>query len=90
MAYSAPEPVISGIPYPVSQVGGAPATTLEDFVGTVEIVIDKHGTPYTINGEGGARDDTVRVHEKNGPGGKDLRVWRVYRGGDDEFLAETV
>ena len=90
MAYSAPEPVISGVPYPVTEVGGATARDLDDFVGTVEIVIDKHGEPYLINGEGRVRDDAVRVHEMNGPGGKDLRVWRVYRGPAEEFLAETV
>ena len=59
------------------------------MVGTVEIEIDKQGTPYVIEGEGGVRDDTVRVHEKNGKGGKDLRVWRVYTG-PEGFLAETV
>lgn len=90
MAYTAPEPVVSGVPYPVTEVGGAPATTLDDFVGTVQILIDKGGSPYLINGEGRARGDAVRVHEKNGPGGKDLRVWRVYRGGSESFLAETV
>jgi hypothetical protein len=90
MTYAAPEPVVSGIPYPVQTVGGSPATSLEDFAGTVTIQIDKHGAPYVIDGEGLVRDDAVRVHEKNGRGGKDLRVWRVYRGPADEFLAETV
>ncbi len=89
MTYSAPEPVISGIPYPVTTAGGEPATSLDAFVGTVEIVIDKHGTPYVIDGEGRLRDDSVRVHEKNGKGGKDVRVWRVYPGSEG-FVAETV
>jgi len=90
MTFSAPEPVVSGIPYPVQTVDGSPATSLEDFAGTVEIQIDKHGDPYVIDGEGLVRDDAVRVHEKNGKGGKDLRVWRVYREDGDRFLAETV
>ncbi len=89
MSYTAPEPVISGVPYPVTGVGGGTATALEDFVGTVEIEIDKNGAPYVIDGEGRVRDDAVRVHEKNGKGGKDLRVWRVYTG-PEGFLAETV
>ena len=89
MTYSAPEPVISGIPYPVTTVGGTPASGLDDFVGTVEIEIDKHGTPYLINGEGLLRDDAVRVHEKNGKGGKDVRVWRV-DAGPEGFVAQTV
>jgi hypothetical protein len=89
MSYSAPEPVISGVPYIVTGVGGGAATVLDDFVGIVEIEIDKQGTPYVIDGEGRVRDDAVRVHEKNGKGGKDLRVWRVYTG-PEGFLAETV
>ncbi len=89
MTYSAPEPVISGIPYPVTTVGGSPAGSLDDFVGTVEIEIDKHGSPYLIDGEGRVRDDAVRVHEKNGKGGKDVRVGRISQGADG-FLAETV
>jgi len=89
MSFSAPEPVVSGVPYPVEAVDGSPASSLEDFVGTVEIQIDKNGAPYVIDGEGRVRDDAVRVHEKNGKGGKDVRVWRVYRE-DDRFLAETV
>jgi hypothetical protein len=89
MTYSAPEPVVSGVPYAVTEVGGAPATDLEAFAGEVEFVIDKSGSPYRVTGEGLVRDDAVRVHEKNGPGGKDLRVWRVYRDGA-AFRAETV
>lgn len=89
MTYTTPEPVISGVPYPVTDVGGNPAAELTDFVGTVEFQIDKNGSPYVIIGEGRERDDAVRVHEKNGRGGKDVRVWRVYRGPDDSFLAET-
>ena len=89
MTYSVPEPVISGVPYPVTEVGGAPATDLDAFVGPVEILIDKNGSPYVINGEGLLRDDVARVHEKNGKGGKDLRVWRIYQA-DDGFVAETV
>lgn len=86
---TAPEPVISGVPYPVTEVGGTRARDLADFVGTVEIRIDKQGVPYVINGEGHSREDAVRVHEKNGPGGKDVRVWRIFRGEDESFLAET-
>jgi hypothetical protein len=90
MHSTSPEPVISGIPYPVTEVGGSPATNLDEFVGTVEIQIDKHGTPYLIDGEGRHRDGGVRVHEKNGRGGKDVRVWQVYAGPDGGFVAQTV
>ena len=89
MTYTSPEPVISGVPYPVTDVGGGPATDLSDFVGTVEIQIDKNGAPYVINGEGRERDDAVRVHEKNGKGGKDIRVWQVHTAPDGKFVAET-
>ena len=89
MHSTAPEPVISGVPYPVTTVAGAPVTKLSDFVGTVEFEIDKNGTPYLIDGEGLERDGGVRVHEKNGKGGKDIRVWQVHTGPDGGFVAET-
>jgi hypothetical protein len=91
MTYSTspPQPVVSGVPYPVTEVNGAPVAGLSDFVGTAVIRIDKDGTPYVIDGEGRERDGGVRVHEKNGPGGKDVRVWRVYTGPGGGYLAET-
>jgi hypothetical protein len=91
MTYSTspPQPVISGYPYPVTEVNGAPAASLADFVGTVAFQIDNHGAPYVVDGEGRERDSSVRVHEKNGRGGKDVRVWRVYVGPDGGYLAET-
>jgi hypothetical protein len=91
MTYSTspPQPVISGVPYPVMEVNGAPVTSLAEFVGTVAFRIDNYGSPYVIGGEGRERDGGVRVHEKNGRGGKDVRVWRVYVGPDGEYLAET-
>ncbi|WP_298460090.1 hypothetical protein [uncultured Cellulomonas sp.] len=87
---TSPEPVISGVPYPVTEVDGAPAQALSAFVGAVEITIDKRGTPYVIEGEGRERGDLVRVHEKNGKGGKDVRVWSVSAAPDGGFVAETV
>ena len=90
MTYSpSPQPVISGVPYQVMDVNGAPAGDLSDFVGTVAFQINKEGVPYSIDGEGRQRDGGVRIHEKNGPGGKDIRVWRVYVGPDGGYLAET-
>ncbi|WP_298461336.1 hypothetical protein [uncultured Cellulomonas sp.] len=86
---STPEPVVSGVPYPVSAVDGEPVRDLTDLLGTVSIVIDKNGTPYVIEGEGTDRDGVVRLHEKSGKGGKDLRVWNIYPGLDGGFQAET-
>ena len=71
------------------QLTGRTASSLDDFVGTIDIEIDKHGSPYLIDGEGRVRDDSVRVHEKNGKGGKDVRVWRVHAG-PEGFVAQTV
>jgi len=87
---TSPEPVISGVPYPVTDVDGAPAENLSAFVGAVEITIDKRGTPYLIEGEGRERGDVVRLHEKNGKGGKDVRVWNISPAADGGFVAETV
>jgi hypothetical protein len=90
MTYSpSPQPVVSGVPYLVLDVNGAPAGGLSDFVGTVAFQINTDGVPYSIDGEGRERDGAVRIHEKNGRGGKDIRVWRVYVGPDGGYLAET-
>ena len=90
MHITPPEPVVSGVPYPVTGVAGGPASELTDFVGTVEFQIDKNGSPYLIDGEGRERDGGVRVHEKSGKGGKDVRVWQVHTAPDGGFVAETV
>jgi hypothetical protein len=90
MTYStSPQPVVSGVPYPVTEVNGIRAASLTDFVGTVAFEIDKDGSPYVIDGEGRERDGGVRVHEKNGRGGKDIRVWRVSAAPDGGYVAET-
>ena len=83
---ASPEPVISGVPYPVLDVDGAPTDDLSAFIGTVAVTIDKRGAPYVIDGEGRARDDVVRLHEKNGKVGKDVRVWRISRS-EEGFIA---
>ncbi|HEX2804545.1 MAG TPA: hypothetical protein VHN80_00050 [Kineosporiaceae bacterium] len=91
MPFSAPLPVVSGKPYRVSTVANRPPDRLEDFFGTITLVIDLDGDPYTVCGTGvELGQDRVHVYEKSDHGGgKDIRVWTIRR--DDAtpyFLAE--
>jgi hypothetical protein len=93
MPFSAPRPVVSGKPYCVSTVASRTPGRLDDFLGTITLVIDLDGDPYTVCGTGVEIDpDCVHVYEKSDHGaGKDIRVWTVRRNDlTPSFLAEHV
>jgi hypothetical protein len=81
MPFSAPRPVVSGKPYPVATVASRMPDCLDDFLGTITLVIDLDGEPYTVCGMGvELGQDRVHVYEKSDHGaGKDIRVWTVRR-----------
>jgi hypothetical protein len=83
-----PPSVISGRPYPVSDVGGSAPAGLEDFLGDRQFTIDMAGHPYAVQGVGSRLDEQVRFHEKS-LAGKDVRVWHVTQA-DAGFCAEHV
>ncbi|WP_127125798.1 hypothetical protein [Georgenia sp. SYP-B2076] len=90
MTSSAPETVISGVPYAVTEVNGHAPGDLDEFLGLTTFVVAGRTGRQVIDGEGAAVQDAVRVHQKHSHGtGKDVRVWRVYRAPDAGFVAET-
>lgn len=89
MTYDTPDLVISGVPFPVTEVDGRVPSTLEDFVDDVTFVVADRSGPRTVIGAGHREGDQVRVHEKAAHGsGKDVRVWCV-RATADGFTAEA-
>ncbi|MFP5347346.1 MAG: hypothetical protein ACLGIA_09975 [Actinomycetes bacterium] len=89
MSFTTPEPVVSGQPYPVTEVEGAPPGSLEQFVGETRFTVDLDGRPYEIAGVGGEQNASVRFHEKDvAHDGKDIRVWLVSRTAGGSFVAE--
>ncbi len=85
-----PDMVISGVPFPVREVGGRAPASLDDFADDVTLVLEDRSGRRSVVGSGHREGDTVRVHEKAaGAGGKDVRVWCVREAGDG-FTAEAV
>ncbi|HEV7726992.1 MAG TPA: hypothetical protein VGO74_08690 [Modestobacter sp.] len=71
------QPVISGLPYPVTSCAGGEPAPLEAFLGDTEFTIDLGGDPHVVRGHGTRLGEMVRFHEKDHIGGKDVRVWHV-------------
>ena len=91
MTFAAPDATASGKPYPVTDVGGSPPRSLEQFVGECEFGIDRDGRSSRVKGVGAPGDDVVRFHEKDlDHSGKDVRVWAVRPAGEGRFTAETI
>jgi len=90
MTIPTPDVVVSGVPYTVLEVGGREPADLADFEGSVELTLEGRTGRKGVVAEGAVTGDTARLHEKGGPGGKDIRVWTVRRadGGGFEALAD--
>ncbi|GAA4982186.1 hypothetical protein [Kineococcus glutinatus] len=73
MSSPAHTPVVSGRAYPVTEVGGAAPSSLEEFAADTVLVLDGG---YVVGGRGVRTGDEVAFYEK-APGGKDVRVWCV-------------
>ncbi len=84
-----PMSVVSGVPYPVTSVGGAAPSGLGDFLGPTVFTLDMSGRAYDVKGEGSELEGQVRFHEKSDVVGKDVRVWHVSREGEG-FMAVHV
>ena len=85
--------IASGKPYLVTGLVTGEATTLDQFLGDAEFTLDGEGGPVVVRGHGVPLEDggagTVRFHEKDAVGGKDVRVWHV-RSGERGFVAESI
>ncbi len=77
MTATTPEPVVSGLPYAVLEVDGHEPRAIADFAGVATFTLAGTSGRHVIAGEGEVIDIHVRVHEKAGVGGKDVRVWTV-------------
>jgi hypothetical protein len=88
MSFGTPAMVISGKPYLVLLVSGRTPLSLSDFIEADDFTVDMEGTSYRVQGSGRLVDSEVRYHEKDvDNSGKDIRVWRVVRHEDGNFLA---
>jgi hypothetical protein len=90
MTFSSADPISSGRPYPVLEVGGAAPSDLAQFVGDARFTIDRDGTPAEVCGQGSANEPGVLFWEKAvDHDGKDVRTWQISRWGG-AFVAESM
>jgi hypothetical protein len=87
MTFFPPKSVVSGVAYPVLDVGERAPTSIDEFIGATRFTIDNKG-PYVVCGWGSLQSDRVRFYEKDHDGeGRDVRVWRIVSTGDAGFTA---
>ncbi len=78
MSFLSPEPVISGVPYPItSAAADEHPGSLDQFVGTTSFTIRVREL-HIVYGQGTFDGTSVRFYEKDHNGsGRDIRVWRI-------------
>lgn len=78
MSFLSPEPVISGVPYPItSAADDEKPGSLDQFVGDTCFTIQVRGL-HVVHGHGAFDGKSVRFYEKDHDGaGRDIRVWRI-------------
>ena len=87
---SASVEVISGAPYEVVEVAGHPPQGLPDFVGSaVEFLARRGDVTCQVVGDGVEHGSGVRLHQKVGGTGKDVRVWLITVSSEAKFEACT-
>lgn len=88
--FSAPAPIISGMPYTITEIDGSEPHSIDDFArDEASFAIDLQGMTYRVAGDGARRGEGVRFHEKDvSADGKDIRIWNVSRREDGRFIAE--
>ena len=87
MTATSPDPVVSAVPYTVVDVDGRPPRGLEDFDSESEFTVEGRTGRHLVVGEGCAVEGGMRVHEKAGHGGKDVRVWNIVQEPDGTLVA---
>ena len=91
MSSLAHESIVSGRTYGVTDVDGATPTSLDDFVSapgvTTRISLDLGNHVYLAQGTGVRQEGAVALYEKDGDGGKDLRVWCISATPEGGFTA---
>ena len=76
--YLSPTPVVSGMPYAVEDVGGRAPSSVDEFVGTVRLMLVGTTGRHVVAGEATVHGSVVHLTEKGDDGvGKDVRAWRI-------------
>ncbi len=89
MTFAAPDSVVSGSPYTVTEVAGHAVRSLSDFAGETEFVIEGRGEHHRITGIGAIQDNGVRFYQKDScHEGKDVRIWQITGSAQGPFVAE--
>ena len=85
-------PVVSGVPYLVTEVAGREPTVMEDFIGSaVAFTARRDAASCVVVGDGIAHGHSVRFNQKAGGAGRDVRVWEIcFNASDRTFRAQTI
>jgi hypothetical protein len=91
VTFTPADPVVSGKPYTVVEVGDRAPKSIDDFIGETGFVLEDGPTGgRRVTGVGSADGDNVKFREKDVSGSsKDVRMWRVRESGDGGFIAEA-
>ncbi len=86
---TANDPVVSGVPYPVTRLDGTPARTVAEFVGDTTFLVHEAARQREVSGTGvlDVAATSVRFYQKDPQHEfRDVRVWRL-EAGDGGFVA---
>ncbi|MFH5821114.1 hypothetical protein [Georgenia sp. AZ-5] len=90
MTSSAPDFVVSGVPYSVTDVEGRTPAGTGDLTGRTTFAVEGYTGRHVVSGEGVLADDgSVRFLEKDPAAGKDVRAWRIREEADGRLVAQT-
>lgn len=90
MTFVPADPIASGKPYPINDVGDRVPSQLDDFVGETAFTLHLGDGVHRVCGVGAPEGDVVRFHEKDRDHTtKDVRVWQISRDGEDRFIAAS-
>ncbi len=91
MTFGSVDPVASGRPHAIAEVGDGQPGSLADFLGETAFTFMTSGGTRKVCGVGASSADGVRFTEKDVEHTtKDVRVWHVRGTADGGFTAETV
>ena len=81
---TATDPVVSGVPFPVTRPDGTAVQTVAEFVGDATFVVHEAARQRAVSGTGvlDVAATSVRFYQKDPEHeGRDVRVWRLEPGG---------
>ena len=82
------EPIPPGPLYKVVTVDDEAPTTLADFVGPGDLILDYQEGLHSVRGEGVQSQESIRFHQRDEDDAEaDARIWHIREEGDG-FVAE--